>query len=134
MDSEGWIPISLLASFKRVRHLTTDLDLVRDVLSMSSVVEVKGNWVRMAERHWEQFILPNAPMSVVEPIEASGIQPVLEEAGPMVSQDQEAVTEAEGEVEAEECEVDVEDEDEEDIVFVIGEEAEGSWMPERKQA
>ncbi|KAF9240482.1 winged helix DNA-binding domain-containing protein [Melanogaster broomeanus] len=104
MDNEGWILIALLASFKRVQQLTTDMDLVRDVLSMSSLAEVWGDWVRMAGRLWEPFVLPNAPKSV---------------------------TEAEGDVE--DCEVDGEEDDDEDIVFVIGEEAEGSWMPERKQ-
>ncbi|KAG9311612.1 hypothetical protein JVU11DRAFT_7822 [Chiua virens] len=65
MDDEGWIPISLLASFKRVRQLHTDADVAREVLSRSRVVEVNGDWVRMGSRQWESFVLPNAPRSMV---------------------------------------------------------------------
>lgn len=64
MDSRGWIPISLIASFNRVRNLTGDPQLVTDVLTLSSLVEVKGSHVRM--RSWQQFILPTALPSRVE--------------------------------------------------------------------
>tara|TARA_B100000787_G_C16065522_1_gene237516 strand:+ start:174 stop:512 length:339 start_codon:yes stop_codon:yes gene_type:complete len=33
MDGEGWIPIPLLASFNRLRHLTTDLAILTQVRS-----------------------------------------------------------------------------------------------------
>ena len=65
MDRRGWIPISIIASFKRVRQLTVEHELVKDVLSLSSLVEVRGDWVRV--QRWEQWILPTAPPSVVEP-------------------------------------------------------------------
>ncbi|KIK94196.1 hypothetical protein PAXRUDRAFT_143379 [Paxillus rubicundulus Ve08.2h10] len=127
MDNKGWIPIILLASFKRIQQLTTDIDLVRDVLGMSSVVEVRDDWVRMAGRHWELFVLPNAPKSVVDPGEPPAVHLVTQGPTQVVSQGH-SETEAEGD--PEDC--DGEDDDDEDIVFVIGEEAEGSWMPEPK--
>ncbi|KAF9220736.1 hypothetical protein BS17DRAFT_297933 [Gyrodon lividus] len=130
MDNEGWIPIALLASFKRTQQLTTNVDLVRDVLSESSLVEVIDGWVRMAGRHWKPFILPNAPKSVVDYGENPAVRPVPEEPSQVISQGHRE-TEAEGD--AEDCYGDGEEDDEEDIVFVIGEEAEGSWIPERKQ-
>ncbi|KAF8552490.1 winged helix DNA-binding domain-containing protein, partial [Imleria badia] len=65
MDNEGWIPISLLASFKRVRQLHTDAAIVREVLSRSAVVEVSGDCVRMGGRQWVLFVLPNAPRSMI---------------------------------------------------------------------
>lgn len=66
MDSKGWIPIQLLASFNRVRQLTLDMTLVRDVLLLSSVAQVHqgGDWVRMGG--WESFVLPDAKRSVVD--------------------------------------------------------------------
>ena len=64
MDSRGWIPISLIASFRRVRSLTADPQLVTDVLTLSSLVEVRGTYVRM--RSWQQFVLPTAQESHVE--------------------------------------------------------------------
>ena len=59
MDAQGWISISLVASFPRVKNLTHDMNLVREVLYLSSSVEVKGEWVRMA-RDWEKFVLRDA--------------------------------------------------------------------------
>jgi len=140
MDSEGWISISLLASFKRVRQLHTDADIVREVLSRSAVVEVSGDWVRMGGRKWQVFVLPNAPRSVVTGVDhGKGKGP---KGGPCHEDDNDAYSEpgeiedeqgeTEGDCDGEDCEGDDEDDD---IEFVIGEEAEGSWMPvpERKQ-
>lgn len=131
MDHEGWIPISLLASFKRVQHLCMDIDIVREVLGRSGMAEVSGDWVRMGGRQWEVFVLPNAPRSVVTGVDSG------EGRGPMpdLYHDGGAYTdhgEIEGDYDGEDCEGDDEDDD---IEFVIGEEAEGSWMSvvERKQ-
>lgn len=138
MDNEGWILISLLASFKRVRQLHTDADIVREVLSRSEMVEVSGDWVRMGGRQWEMFVLPSAPRSVVTEVDRDegknpGIHPyhdgnAYEEFGEIDGEH----GETEGDCDGEDCEGDDEDDD---IEFVIGEEAEGSWMPvpERKQ-
>ncbi|KAH9477865.1 N-glycosidase [Psilocybe cubensis] len=41
MDSKGWIPIELIASFNRVKTLTMDVALVRDVLALSSIAQVR---------------------------------------------------------------------------------------------
>ncbi|KAG5353070.1 hypothetical protein C0989_010693 [Termitomyces sp. Mn162] len=64
LDSKGWVPISLIASFNRVRQLTEDEALVHEVLALSSVVEVRGVWVRMKD--WRAFVLPGARLSSVE--------------------------------------------------------------------
>ncbi|KAG1738136.1 uncharacterized protein EDB91DRAFT_466400 [Suillus paluster] len=118
MDDQGWIPISLIASFNRVRKLTTEELLVRDVLNLSSLTEVKGEYVRMATEQWKQFVLPNAPRSIVcYPVESETKEPQA-----AYAQVQDSEIEEEGDTYAE-------DDDEEDIVFVIGEEAEGSWAP-----
>jgi hypothetical protein len=58
MDPQGWISIPLLASFNRVRHLTTDIQLVHEVITLSSTLEVNGDWVRMGRQMWKQFLLP----------------------------------------------------------------------------
>ncbi|KAJ2915136.1 hypothetical protein MD484_g5277, partial [Candolleomyces efflorescens] len=63
MDSRGWIPISLIASFNRVRRLTPEINLVRDVLFLSSMVQVRDDHVRMGG--WERFVLPDAAESNV---------------------------------------------------------------------
>jgi len=100
MDSRGWIPISLLASFNRVRQLTLDPQLVREVLALSQIVEMRDDCVRMGGGEWAQFVLADAPVSTVEG--ASGEVGNGEEDGDHA--------EDEGEVE---------DEDEEDIEIVM---------------
>lgn len=67
MDSRGWIPVSVLASFNRVRKLTVDMNLVREMLYLSSMVQIRDDWVRMGG--WERFVLPSAEESVVPEFE-----------------------------------------------------------------
>ena len=82
MDARGWIPISLLASFKRVRALTPSERVVVDTLSLSRIVEVRiaaqGPYVRAARGEWEPYLLPDAAESVVEP-NTEGVAPVSTE-------------------------------------------------------
>ena len=40
MDSEGYLPISLIASFHRIQGLTTDLDLVVEAILESDKLEM----------------------------------------------------------------------------------------------
>jgi hypothetical protein len=128
MDDQGWIPISLIASFNRVKQLTTEVQLVRDVLNLSSLTEVEGEYVRMASEQWKQFILPTVLRSDVRrPVESEPAKTRdADQADPQVQDDE--IEEDEEDEEDED-----EDEDEDDIVFVIGKEAEGSWAPEQKQ-
>lgn len=46
MDDQGWVPISLIASFPRVKKLTTNIQLILSYLRDSSVVEVQDDKVR----------------------------------------------------------------------------------------
>jgi la-related protein 1 len=143
MDSSGWIPISLIASFNRVRQLTMDVQLVRDVLILSSVVQVKDDWVRMGS--WEQFVLPDAAASPVEAQEhaETPMQTNIDEKIAHVevehgfsNVDLPASDTREGE-EDEEVDADgdlEDDDDDEDVVFVMNSEVAGSgltWSPEK---
>lgn len=96
MNPEGWISIPLLASFNRIRQLTPEPHLVREVLTLSSVAEVSGEWVRMGGNQWTQFVLP--------PPTSSTHQPTPETA---------AVQESVGE------DVNAEEEEEDDVEFVM---------------
>ncbi|KAK2465616.1 hypothetical protein APHAL10511_002508 [Amanita phalloides] len=120
MDAKGWIPIITLASFNRVKNLTHDYQCVKDVLTLSSLLTVKHDWVRM--HGWERFVLPNAAPSKVEPSDESGPEvgsnPLKHDStdpGPRRNID--------GTEHA-----DAEEEEEEDVVFVMGKEA--SWSPQ----
>ncbi|CAG8454985.1 3952_t:CDS:2 [Scutellospora calospora] len=57
MDPEGYVPIALLAGFNRVKALTMDLDLVREALLNSRIVEINEDKVRKREG-WESWLLP----------------------------------------------------------------------------
>ncbi|KAJ7749327.1 hypothetical protein DFH07DRAFT_694792, partial [Mycena maculata] len=106
MDSQGWVRIEVLASFKRVQSKTSDVNLVRDVLGLSDYAEIRGEWVRSTEG-WEKFVLPTAQPSVVEVESPYSLLLQADKAGHGTPLD-----------EPEE----LEEEDEEDVVFVMGRE------------
>jgi la-related protein 1 len=71
MDAEGWVPISLIASFRRVQMLTNNIELILNSLRASNVVEVQGDKVRR-RNDWMRWVrLPSSE----EPISSS---PTLE--------------------------------------------------------
>ncbi|KAF8589147.1 winged helix DNA-binding domain-containing protein [Ramaria rubella] len=120
MDNRGWVPVSVIASFNRVRHLTYDVGLVRDVMSLSVLVEVHGDKVRLRNRHWMPFILPDAaPSDIPELMEQQPLHYNVQPAE--INQSQEPAAE--------------EGEDEDEVVFVMGKEGEerrstaASWGP-----
>lgn len=61
MDSQGWVPLSVIAGFNRIKSLTEDMGLIRHVCQMSRNIEFRpvddGNdRVRKLEK-WEQWVL-----------------------------------------------------------------------------
>ncbi|KAJ6571838.1 hypothetical protein B0H19DRAFT_935815 [Mycena capillaripes] len=114
MDSQGWVPIEMLASFKRVQAKTSDVNLVRDVLGLSEYAEIRGDWVRSTDG-WEKFVLPTARPSVLD-VETTPYSLLMQ-------------ADKTGHTAAEDAE-ELEEEDEEDVVFVMGREAQ-AWSPER---
>ncbi|KAG8900394.1 hypothetical protein FRB99_006087 [Tulasnella sp. 403] len=60
MDSQGWIDVALIASFNRVRSLTSDINTVREMMALSVVIELSsdGEKCRMMNNGWEPFLLP----------------------------------------------------------------------------
>ncbi|XP_061358984.1 la-related protein 1C-like [Gastrolobium bilobum] len=57
MDDQGWVPITLIAGFKKVMHLTDNIQIVLDAVRTSSVVEVQGDKIRR-RNDWNIWILP----------------------------------------------------------------------------
>ncbi len=104
MDSRGWIPIKLIASFNRVRQLTQDVQLVHEVLNLSELVEVQDAYVRLRNGQWQSIVLPDAASSTVEESVYSS------EPTSQLPVNVSASVETDG---------DVEDEDEDDVVFVM---------------
>ncbi|KAI8979374.1 hypothetical protein BDF20DRAFT_869158 [Mycotypha africana] len=57
MDSNGFVDLSLVANFNRVKGLTTDMNLIREALQNSQIVELKGDKIRKREG-WETWLMP----------------------------------------------------------------------------
>ncbi|KAF6161889.1 hypothetical protein GIB67_039608 [Kingdonia uniflora] len=46
MDDQGWVPISSIANFNRVKNMTSNIPFILDAMRSSSTVEVQGDKVR----------------------------------------------------------------------------------------
>uniref|UniRef100_A0A0D6QXI2 HTH La-type RNA-binding domain-containing protein n=1 Tax=Araucaria cunninghamii TaxID=56994 RepID=A0A0D6QXI2_ARACU len=60
MDAEGWVPISVIANFNRVRSMTTNILFILDVLRGSNVVEVQNDKIRK-RGDWSKYIPRQGP-------------------------------------------------------------------------
>ncbi|XAR58009.1 hypothetical protein NMG60_11026335 [Bertholletia excelsa] len=57
MDEQGWVPIKLIAGFKKVKLLTENIQLILDVMRSSNIVEVQGDKVRR-RNDWNKWLMP----------------------------------------------------------------------------
>lgn len=64
MDSKGFVFLNVIADFNRIKHLTTDLELIKLVCFQSRAIEFRvgrdGKDRLRAREGWEQWILPMA--------------------------------------------------------------------------
>lgn len=58
MDANGWVPLSTIADFKRVKSMSTDIPFIVDSLQSSSTLEVQDDKVRRREE-WSKWIVGN---------------------------------------------------------------------------
>ena len=61
MNSQGWVPLELVAGFNRIKQLTPDINVVRDVCFGSSVIEARvaedeSVWLRK-HADWQQWVM-----------------------------------------------------------------------------
>ncbi|KAK1379186.1 HTH La-type RNA-binding domain-containing protein [Heracleum sosnowskyi] len=59
MDAQGWVPISIIADFKRVKRMSTDIHFILDALQNSSAVEVQNEKVRRRDE-WSKWVPASA--------------------------------------------------------------------------
>ncbi|XP_077231227.1 la-related protein 1C-like [Tasmannia lanceolata] len=57
MDEQGWVPISLIAGFKKVKLLTNNIQFILDTIRTSTFVEVQGDKIRKCN-DWKNWLLP----------------------------------------------------------------------------
>lgn len=53
----------MVASFNRVKSLSTDLDLIKEVLQLSFIIEVREEKMRLAHGKHKSWVLPDAALS-----------------------------------------------------------------------
>lgn len=74
MDTAGWIDIAMIASFNRIKSLTPEVPLVKEMMEVSSLLEVQGDVVRL-KGDLQKWILPTAKTSTIpysEPLPLPG--------------------------------------------------------------
>ncbi|KAJ4967142.1 hypothetical protein NE237_018991 [Protea cynaroides] len=88
MEEQGWVPVSLIAGFNRVKQLTNNLAFILDAVRSSTVVEVQGDKIRKRNdwMNWplspsSQFTTTSAPLSPSSDMLATRIQNVGLEGG-----------------------------------------------------
>ena len=65
MDNQGWVDISMISSFNRIKSLTADADTVKEVAGMSTILEMCDQNIRLAHEQWRQWVLPDARPSAI---------------------------------------------------------------------
>ncbi|MCD7454356.1 hypothetical protein HAX54_024445 [Datura stramonium] len=57
MDEHGWVPVALIAGFKKVMELTENIQLILNAVRSSTVVEVQGENLRR-RNDWFHWLMP----------------------------------------------------------------------------
>jgi hypothetical protein len=68
MDAHGWVDIPMIASFNRIRQVTTDEDVVQEVAQLSHLLEVREKKMRLRD-NWQMWVFPNAKPSIFPEVE-----------------------------------------------------------------
>ncbi|GAB2285150.1 hypothetical protein Dimus_019604 [Dionaea muscipula] len=55
MDDKGWVPVSAIAEFNRVKKMSTNILFILDALRSSELVEVQGDKVRKCA-NWSDYV------------------------------------------------------------------------------
>ncbi|CAL4920839.1 unnamed protein product [Urochloa decumbens] len=83
MDDQGWVPLSLIAGFRKVRDFKCHIQFILETVMLSTVVEVQGDKLRRRGT-WENWLLPKPIFSAGS---SSGLlSPVTSNIDSLVSQ------------------------------------------------
>lgn len=66
MDSNGWVDISMIACFNRIKNLTEDVTVVKEAAEISAMLEVRDDKLRLANGEYRQWVLPDAKPSAID--------------------------------------------------------------------
>ncbi|KAF3500688.1 hypothetical protein F2Q69_00040300 [Brassica cretica] len=62
MNDDGWVPVRIIAGFRRLAELTDNIQTILEALRSSEVVEIKGEALRR-RGDWDKYLLPHEPSS-----------------------------------------------------------------------
>jgi la-related protein 1 len=60
MNDEGWVPVRVIAAFRRLAELTNNIQTILEALRSSEVVEIQGETLRR-RGDWDKYLLPREP-------------------------------------------------------------------------
>ncbi|OVA03807.1 RNA-binding protein Lupus La [Macleaya cordata] len=63
MDEQGWVSVSLIAGFNRVKQWTNNIPFILDALRFSTIVEIQGDKIRR-KNDWKNWLLRPSNQSV----------------------------------------------------------------------
>ncbi|KAI3640166.1 hypothetical protein MIR68_001044 [Amoeboaphelidium protococcarum] len=66
MDDEGFVSIDVIASFPRMKNVTSDVALITETIKLSSLIEVVDGRVRRVE-DWQMWVLPKSQRRTFKP-------------------------------------------------------------------
>ncbi|KAI8872760.1 hypothetical protein GQ42DRAFT_176939 [Ramicandelaber brevisporus] len=89
MDSDGHVTLDLIAGFNRVKHMSTDVELIRDAIKDSQLIELSedGNAVRLISG-WDQWPLAKAAAPNTASASSADITPSVSETSKTESADE----------------------------------------------
>ncbi|PWA37836.1 RNA-binding protein Lupus La [Artemisia annua] len=73
MDEQGWVPVSLIAGFKKVLSLTDNVQQILDAMRASTIVEVQGDRIRRRNDWMRWLMQPLGQPSNQSSLQADGI-------------------------------------------------------------
>ncbi|CAH8353537.1 unnamed protein product [Eruca vesicaria subsp. sativa] len=71
MNDEGWVPVRVIAGFRRLAELTDNIQTILEALRSSEAVETKGEALRR-RGDWDKYLLPHEQPSSSGPEAAAG--------------------------------------------------------------
>lgn len=73
MNQEGWVPIMLLANFRRIMSMTKDMSLIVDSIESSQKVEIDTQGTKLRLKHdWQKWVMPANPVNGTGMIPCNG--------------------------------------------------------------
>eukprot|EP01099_Mayorella_cantabrigiensis_P000519 TRINITY_DN1236_c0_g1_i1.p1 TRINITY_DN1236_c0_g1~~TRINITY_DN1236_c0_g1_i1.p1 ORF type:complete len:493 (-),score=111.22 TRINITY_DN1236_c0_g1_i1:1606-3084(-) len=58
MDAEGWVPLSLIATFPRVKSLSNEIAMIVQAVKHSTLLEVKSDQFLRLKNDWSTWLIP----------------------------------------------------------------------------